>query len=188
MTINMQSINTGAGKAEKPWRQNNQRLTQMKPSVNTTWLSSQRKIYYFSAQFCLCSHWEKGGDWAALWCWVKPQYHILEPLKIITLWYHPGVLRWGVKSALAKQQGTFNLASLSLVGRDRDVWRSILFPRALFLYEEQGLGRGCTSELLKLGEDQLFKQSRNDVSCWHAAENTVKNPGYVGTLWELTFL
>ena len=86
-----------------------------------------------------------------------------------------------MKYAVAKQQGTFSLASLSLMGRDRDVWRSILFPRALFLYEEQGLGLGCTSELLKVGEDQLFKQSRS-VSYWHTAENTVKNPGYVGTL------
>lgn len=77
----------------------------------------------------------------------------------ITLWYHTGVERCGMNSALAKQQATFNWMSLSLVGWARGVWRSILFPHALFLREERGLGLGCTSEL-QLGEEQLFKQQK----------------------------
>ena len=44
MKINMQSINNVAGKAEKPKRKNNQRLAQMKSSVDTTWCSSQRAL------------------------------------------------------------------------------------------------------------------------------------------------
>lgn len=177
----MQSINIGAGKAEKPPRQNNQRLTRVKPSVNTTWCSSQRKFCYFSP-ILSSSHWG-----AELPAGLNHSITSLSHWKSNSVVSHWSCEVWD-ETCTGKAAAAFNWTSSSLVGRDRDVWRSILFPHAPFLYEEPGFGLGCTSELLQLGQDQLFKQSRNDVSSWHRAENTVKNPGYVGTLWGLTFL